>query len=285
MQLYSINTGYFKLDGGAMFGVVPKVIWNKLCPADSNNLINMAMRSLLIEDGNRLILIDNGIGNKQDAKFFSHYDLHGEDSLDSSLLKAGFHRDDITDVILTHLHFDHCGGSIIKEGDRLVPAFKNATYWSNDLHWKWATEPNAREKASFLKENILPIQESGQLKFIKNNNQGNILELTAFTNNINIQFAEGHTASMMLPQISYKEHTIVFTADLIPMIGHIPLPYIMAYDMFPLTTLKEKKSFLDNAISNNHIIFFEHDPVVECCTLEQTEKGVRAKEQLYLKEL
>ena len=285
MQLYSINTGYFKLDGGAMFGVVPKVIWNKLCPADSNNLINMAMRSLLIEDGNRLILIDNGIGNKQDAKFFSHYHLHGEDSLDSSLLKAGFHRDDITDVILTHLHFDHCGGSIIKEGDRLVPAFKNATYWSNDLHWKWATEPNAREKASFLKENILPIQESGQLKFIKNNNQGNILELTAFTNNIHIQFAEGHTASMMLPQISYKEHTIVFTADLIPMIGHIPLPYIMAYDMFPLTTLKEKKSFLDNAISNNHIIFFEHDPIVECCTLEQTEKGVRAKEQLYLKEL
>jgi glyoxylase-like metal-dependent hydrolase (beta-lactamase superfamily II) len=285
MQLYTINTGYFKLDGGAMFGVVPKVIWNKLYPADSNNLINMAMRCLLIEDGNRLILIDNGIGDKQDAKFFSHYDLHGDDTLDKSLAKNAFHRDDITDVILTHLHFDHCGGSIIREGEKLVPAFINAVYWSNKSHWQWATEPNAREKASFLKENILPIQESGQLKFIEPLSDGSVQHGIKFSDSIRILLAEGHTASMMLPQIRYKEKTIVYMADLLPMAGHIPLPYIMAYDMFPLTTLKEKKTFLEEAVQQDWILFFEHDPVTECCTLQQTEKGVRIMNQFELKEV
>lgn len=284
MRLYSINTGYFKLDGGAMFGVVPKVIWNKLCPANSNNLIDMAMRCLLIEDEGKLILIDNGIGNKQDAKFYSHYELYGEDSLDSSLAKHGFHRNDITDVILTHLHFDHCGGSIERSGDKLATAFKNATYWSNEKHWHWATNPNAREKASFLRENILPIQESGQLQWIQNNTS-NITDTVAFNNNISIQFAEGHTASMMLPQIRYKNKTIIFAADLIPMAAHIPLPYVMAYDMFPLTTLEEKKLFLNQAVEKKCILFFEHDPMYECGTLQMTEKGVRIKENIRLSEI
>lgn len=285
MNLYSINTGYFKLDGGAMFGVVPKVIWNKLCPSDSQNHINMAMRSLLIEDGNRLILIDTGIGNKQDAKFFGHYDLYGDDSLDRSLAKHGFHRDDITDVILTHLHFDHCGGAIQREGDLLVPAFKKAVYWSNETHWNWAVKPNAREKASFLKENILPIQESGQLKFIANQNVGSIGQTTSFAEGIDIHFAEGHTASMMLPGIKYKGKKIIFTADLIPMMAHIPLPYIMAYDMFPLTTLQEKQAFLEEAVKDDAILFFEHDAETECCSLEKTEKGIRYKERLTLADL
>lgn len=285
MHLYSINTGYFKLDGGAMFGVVPKVIWNKLCPADSQNHINMAMRSLLIEDGNRLILVDTGIGHKQDAKFFSHYDLYGNDSLDQSLAAHGFHRNDITDVILTHLHFDHCGGAIQREGDLLVPAFKNAVYWSNEAHWNWAVKPNAREKASFLKENILPIQESGQLKFISHQPVGSIAETTSFSEGIELHFAEGHTASMMLPRIKYKGKTIIFSADLIPMMAHIPLPYIMAYDMFPLTTLLEKQIFLEKAVKDEAVLFFEHDPETECCTLLQTEKGIRYKERLTLTDL
>jgi len=285
MKLYSIHTGNFKLDGGAMFGVVPKVIWNKLCPSDSQNHINMAMRSLLIEDGNRLILIDTGIGNKQDAKFFGHYDLYGDDSMDRSLAKHGFHRDDITDVILTHLHFDHCGGAILREGDLLVPAFKNAVYWSNETHWNWAVKPNAREKASFLKENILPIQESGQLKFIANQHVGSIAQTTSFAEGIDIHFAEGHTASMMLPGIKYKGKKIIFTADLIPMMAHIPLPYIMAYDMFPLTTLQEKQAFLEEAVKDDAILFFEHDAETECCSLEKTEKGIRYKERLTLADL
>lgn len=272
MKLYSIDTGYFKLDGGAMFGVVPKSIWNKLNPSDENNLCSWALRCLLIEDGNRLILVDNGIGNKQDAKFFSHYYLHGDDTLDSSLAKYGFHRDDITDVILTHLHFDHCGGSIMMEGDKLVPAFKNAAYWSNKRHWKWATIPNDREKASFLKENILPIKDSGQLKLIPLP-EWNTSELTA---NIDMRFVHGHTDAMMLPQIKYKDRIIVFMADLLPSAAHIPMPYIMAYDMYPLTTLQEKKIFLHEAVENNYILFFEHDRQHECCEVEQTEKGIRA---------
>src|SRR5690349_22981563 len=246
MKLYSINNGFFKLDGGAMFGVVPKSIWNKLNPADENNLCSWAMRSLLIEDGKKLILIDNGIGNKQDAKFMGHYHLHGDDTLDKSLAKYGFHRDDITDVFLTHLHFDHCGGSIEKQGDQLVPAFKNAIYWSNREHWDWAVHPNDREKASFLKENIIPIQESGQLKFVDSPSENNsgLLGTQNFTDTISVRFVNGHTQSMMLPQISYNGKTIVYMADLLPSIAHIPLPYVMAYDMFPLTTLHEKKSFL-----------------------------------------
>jgi glyoxylase-like metal-dependent hydrolase (beta-lactamase superfamily II) len=281
MQLYSINTGFFKLDGGAMFGVVPKSIWNKVNPADENNLCSWALRCLLIQDGDKLILIDNGNGDKQDAKFFSHYHLHGEDTLDKSLAKHGFHRDDITDVILSHLHFDHCGGTIRREGDQLVPNFKNATVWSNEEHWQWAVHPNDREKASFLKENILPIQENSQLKFIPIPNRENPLQQLAaakFTDSISIRIADGHTRAMMLPQIQYKGRTLVFMADLLPSQGHIPLPYVMGYDMFPMTTLQEKKLFLEEAIDNNYILFFEHDPKVECCTLQRTEKGIRPKD-------
>jgi len=277
MQLYSINTGYFKLDGGAMFGVVPKSIWNKLNPADENNLCSWALRCLLVEDGNRLTLIDNGLGDKQDAKFFGHYYLHGDDTLDKSLAQHGFTRDNITDVILTHLHFDHCGGSIVREGDKLVPAFKNATYWSNERHWKWATEPNEREKASFLRENILPIQESGQLKFIETHGQ-------EFPDGISIRQVFGHTDAMMLPQVKYKGKTVLFMADLLPSVGHIPLPYVMGYDMFPLTTLNEKKSFLTEALQNDYVLFFEHDPLNECCNLQQTEKGIRQKDVFKLGE-
>jgi len=279
MKLHTIETGFFKLDGGAMFGVVPKSIWNKLNPADENNLCTWAMRCMLIEDGNRLILIDNGIGNKQDEKFFSHYYLHGNDSLDKSLATLGFHRDDITDMFLTHLHFDHCGGSIIREGDKLIPAFKNATFWSNADHWKWATQPNDREKASFLKDNILPIQESGQLQFI-NHEEG-----VPFTEQMAIRFANGHTDAMMLPQISYKGKTIIYMADLLPSAAHIPLPYVMAYDMFPLTTLQEKKSFLQEATDQEYILYFEHDPKNECCTLQQTDKGIRVKDTFKLSEI
>ncbi|AXY77395.1 MBL fold metallo-hydrolase [Paraflavitalea soli] len=276
MKLHTINTGNFKLDGGAMFGVVPKSIWNKLNPSDENNLCSWAMRCLLIEDGNRLILVDNGIGNKQDAKFLGHYYLHGDDSLDGSLQKIGFHRNDITDVFLTHLHFDHCGGSITREGDKLVPAFKNATYWSNLRHWEWATKPNEREKASFLKENILPIEQSGQLKFVEP------LDGIAFGKHMSVRFVNGHTDAMMLPQIQYKDRTVIFMADLLPSTGHIPLPYVMAYDMFPLTTLQEKKAFLTEAVEKDYILFFEHDPVNECCTLQMTEKGIRSKDTFRL---
>jgi glyoxylase-like metal-dependent hydrolase (beta-lactamase superfamily II) len=283
MQLYTINTGFFKLDGGAMFGVVPKTIWNKLNPADENNLCTWAMRCLLIEDGNKLILIDNGIGDKQDEKFFSHYHLHGEDSLDKSLAQHGFSRADITDVLLTHLHFDHCGGSIIRQGEKLIPAFSNATYWSNEAHWQWATQPNDREKASFLKENILPIQQSGQLKFV-DVKQGAINN-TDIIDALKVRTVYGHTDAMMLPQIQYKEHTIVYMADLLPAAAHIPIPYIMAYDMFPLTTLHEKKSFLQEAAQHNHILFFEHDPIIECCTVQQTDKGIRVKDTMKLNEI
>jgi glyoxylase-like metal-dependent hydrolase (beta-lactamase superfamily II) len=274
MKLFAIETGFFKLDGGAMFGVVPKSIWNKLNPSDENNLCDWALRCLLIQDDKRLILVDNGLGDKQDAKFFSHYYLHGNDTLDSSLAKAGFSKEEITDVILTHLHFDHCGGSIVRKDSKLVSAFPNATFWSNEKHWKWATEPNAREKASFLKENILPMQESGKLKMIQVNDKG----LTPFTSNISIRFAFGHTEAMMLPQINYNGRTLVYMADLIPAAAHIPIPYVMAYDMFPLTTLLEKKEFLEEAVDNNYILMFEHDPKIICCNLERTEKGIRLKE-------
>lgn len=280
MKLYTIDTGFFKLDGGAMYGVVPKSIWNKLNPADENNLCNWALRCLLIEDDNRLILVDTGNGNKQDAKFFSHYYLSGNDTLQTSLAKHGFSPDDITDVFLTHLHFDHCGGAINREGDKLVPAFKNATYWSNERHWKWATEPNEREKASFLKENILPIQQSGQLKFIPVGKESSVIEpfASGITGNLSVILVSGHTDAMMLPVIKYHNKTIVYTADLLPSIGHIPLPYVMAYDMFPLTTLQEKKSFLKDAMEREYILFFEHDPKNECCTVEMTEKGIRQKD-------
>lgn len=279
MKLYSINTGYFKLDGGAMFGVVPKSLWQKLNPPDENNMCSWAMRCLLIKDGGRLILIDNGMGNKQDAKFFGHYYLHGDDTLEKSLAKNGFSKDDITDVFLTHLHFDHCGGSIIREEDKLIPAFKNATYWSNEIHWKWATNPNDREKASFLKENILPIEQSGKLKFI------DVMDGISFSENIKVRFFNGHTQAMMLPQINYKERTIVFMGDLLPSVAHIPIPYVMAYDTKPLETLKEKKLFLTEAQQKEYILFFEHDPVIECCLLQLTEKGIRSKNTFSISEI
>lgn len=279
MNLYTIDTGFFKLDGGAMFGVVPKTIWQKTNPADSNNLCTWAMRLLLIQDGNRLILIDTGIGGKQDEKFFSHYYLHGDDTLDKSLANHGFHRDDITDVFLTHMHFDHVGGAIIRKGNKLTPAFKNAIYWSNERHWNWAVNPNPREKASFLSENILPIQESGQLKFLEAHNN------VKFGTDITIRYAYGHTESMMLPLINYKGKQVLYMADLLPSVGHLPLPYVMAYDMFPLQTLTEKELYLKEALSNNYILFFEHDPVYECCTLQQTEKGIRLKDTFKLSEL
>lgn len=286
MKLYSINTGYFKLDGGAMYGVVPKSIWQKINPPDENNLCTWAMRCLLIEDEGRLILIDTGIGDKQDEKFFGHYHLHGTDTLDKSLAAHGFHRNNITDVFLTHLHFDHCGGAVERRGETLLPAFENATYWSNEEHWEWATQPNDREKASFLKENILPLQQSGQLKFIETPNvdwdASQPLPQQSFSENIAVRFVEGHTAAMMLPQISYKGKTLVYMADLLPGAGHLPIPYVMAYDMFPLTTLHEKKSFLREALEKEYVLFFEHDPTVECCTLQQTEKGVRVGETFAL---
>ena len=278
MKLYTINTGHFKLDGGAMFGVVPKSMWQKLNVPDENNLCNWAMRCLLVETDGRLILIDNGIGDKQDAKFLSHYYLNGDDTLDKSLAEHGFLKDDITDVFLTHLHFDHCGGSIVRKGDKLLPAFKNAKYWSNEQHWKWATEPNDREKASFLKENILPIQESGQLNFLNTSN-GNFMDDFSF------KIVHGHTESMMLPQIKYKDKTIIYMADLLPSMAHIPIPYVMAYDTRPLETLKEKKSFLKEAQENDYILFFEHDPKIECCNLELTEKGIRGKDIFKLSEI
>jgi len=285
MKLYTINTGYFKLDGGAMFGVVPKTIWNKINPADENNLCSWALRCLLIEDANRLILVDNGNGTKQDAKFWSHYHLHGDDTLEKSLAKYGFSKDDITDVFLTHLHFDHCGGSITIKDGKLVPNFKNATYWSNQEHWKWATEPNEREKASFLKENILPIQESGKLKFVDvTEGDSSKLGETRFSENISVRFVNGHTQAMMLPQMNYNGKTVVFMADLLPSAGHIPLPYVMGYDMFPLTTLQEKRSFLKEALENDYILFFEHDKDNECCTLQQTDRGIRAKDFFKLEE-
>lgn len=274
MKLHVINTGNFKLDGGAMFGVVPKSLWSKTNPADENNLCNWAMRCLLIEDGNRLILIDNGIGNKQDAKFYSHYFLNGNDTLENSLKQKGFSPDDVTDMFLTHLHFDHCGGSIKhnESNTGFETAFKNATYWSNAEHWKWATEPNNREKASFLKENIIPIKESGQLKFIDGENDKPLGE------NISISYMRGHTDAMMIPHINYNGKTIVFMADLLPSTGHIPLPYVMGYDTRPLLTLSEKEKFLDKAAEEEYILFLEHDSVNECCTVQKTEKGVRLKE-------
>ncbi|WP_428330777.1 MBL fold metallo-hydrolase [Mucilaginibacter sp.] len=279
MELHTIDTGFFKLDGGAMFGVVPKAIWNKSNPADQNNLCTWAMRCLLIEGGDKLILVDTGIGNKQDEKFFSHYYLHGDATLDSSLAAKGFNRNDITDVFLTHLHFDHVGGAVERSGDKLLPAFKNATYWSNPQHWEWAVNPNEREKASFLKDNILPIQQSGQLKFVAAEDG------VQFSKDMSIRFVYGHTDAMMLPLINYKGRSVLYMADLLPSTGHIPLPYVMAYDMFPLKTLTEKKIFLNEAVEKELVLFLEHDPINECCTLQQTEKGIRLKDAFKLSDL
>ncbi|WP_430399666.1 MBL fold metallo-hydrolase [Flavobacterium sp.] len=277
MNIYPIEAGNFKLDGGAMFGVVPKTIWNRTNPADNNNLIDIAARCLLIEDGNRLILIDNGMGNKQSEKFFGYYYQWGEFSIDISLKNAGFHRDDITDVFMTHLHFDHCGGSVIWNKDKTgyEVAFKNAKFWTNENHWDWATEPNAREKASFLRENIIPMQESGQLNFIErpNGNFGFSKEL-----NFDIFYADGHTEKQMLPHIIYKGKTIVFCADMLPTAGHIPIPYVTGYDTRPLLSMDEKEIFLKAAADNDYYLWLEHDAHNQIITVQHTEKGVRLKD-------
>ena len=277
MKLYPIESGNFKLDGGAMFGVVPKTIWNKTNPADENNLIDLATRCLLIEDGNRLILIDNGMGNKQSEKFFGYYSLWGTHSIDKSLAKYGFHRDDITDVFLTHLHFDHCGGSVQWNKDKTdyEVAFRNAKYWTNNNHWDWATKPNLREKASFLSENILPIQESGQLNFMQLPEDDFVQKSEL---DFGIFFVNGHTEKMMIPHIQYQDKTIVFCADLLATAGHIPIPYVMGYDTRPLLTMPEKTKFLTAAAENNYYLFLEHDAHNEIITVEKTERGVRLKD-------
>jgi glyoxylase-like metal-dependent hydrolase (beta-lactamase superfamily II) len=278
MELFTINTGLFKLDGGAMFGVVPKSIWNNINPADENNMCTWSMRCLLVKENNRLILIDTGIGNKQSEKFFSYYYLHGNDSLEKSLHRLGVDFADITDVFLTHLHFDHCGGAISfdKNKERYYPTFPNATYWSHSQHWAWAIKPNAREKASFLKENILPIQESGQLKFVDKD-----------TYDLPFEYIDvyGHTEAMILPIIPYKNYKVFYTADLIPSAGHIPIPYVMAYDVRPLITLQEKENLLKKALDENWLLYFEHDHQTELCNLENTERGIRMKEKLTLSDI
>ena len=283
MTIYPLNTGYFKLDGGAMFGVVPKSLWTRTNPADENNMCSWAMRSMLIEDGDRLMLIDCGIGDKQSDKFFSYYFMFGEDSLIPNLKKLGFSPDDITDVFLTHLHFDHCGGAVkwnsSRTGFELV--FKNANYWSTEKHWEWAVRPNAREKASFLSENILPIEESGQLKFVER--EGDFTK-NVFPN-IDVLFVDGHTESQMIPHIQYKDKTVVFMADLLPSTGHIPLPYVMGYDTRPLITLEEKGKFLSKAAKEEFVLFLEHDSVNELCTLQNTDRGVRLKDTMNFKDL
>ena len=282
MELHVINTGFFKLDGGAMFGVVPKVLWQKSNPPDEKNMCTWAMRCLLINTGKELILVDNGIGNKQDENFFSHYYLHGNDNLDGSLKKPGISKDDVTDMFLTHLHFDHCGGSIVRDTNgKLLPAFKNARYWSHEKHWEWATHPNPREKASFLKENILPIKESGMLNFATATGNSS----SSLHPEIGIQVVNGHTEAMMLPSIPYKGTRIIYCADLFPSSSHIPLPWIMGYDVRPLITMQEKVEILTAAVENNWVLFFEHDPEHECCTLEKTEKGIRVKERFPLSAL
>ena len=277
MKLHPIEAGNFKLDGGAMFGVVPKTIWNKTNPADENNLIDIAARCLLIEDGNRLTLIDTGMGNKQSEKFFGYYSLWGNHSLDKSLKNAGFHRDDITDVFMTHLHFDHCGGSVNWNKDKTgyEVAFKNAKFWTNDNHWEWATKPNAREKASFLHENLIPMQESGQLQFVNrpDSDFGFSSEL-----GFDIFYADGHTEKQMLPHINYNGKTIVFCADMLPTAGHIPIPYVTGYDTRPLMSMDEKQIFLNNAADNNYYLWLEHDAHNQIITVQHTEKGIRLKE-------
>ncbi|HTN44712.1 MAG TPA: MBL fold metallo-hydrolase [Flavipsychrobacter sp.] len=279
MKLYTINAGYFKLDGGAMHGVVPKSMWQKHNPADENNMCNWAMRCMMIENGNYRVLIDTGMGDKQDEKFFSHYHPHGDDSIAKNLNKHGFAPEDITDVFLTHLHFDHCGGAIKREDGLLVPTFHKAIYWTNEKHLETALDPNEREKASFLKENIVPLQESGQLQYVITDEQQEWLT------DISVEVANGHTDAMMLPLIHYKGVKILFCADLLPSVAHISMPWIMAYDMRPLDTLAEKKKILEAAAAENWVLFFEHDPKVECATVQNIEGRIRLKETFALSEI
>ena len=278
MELYPIDTGFFKLDGGAMFGVVPKSIWQRTNPADERNMCTWAARLLLIKEDDRLTLVDTGLGNKQNEKFFAHYYRHGDDTLDGSLARHGFHRDDITDVFLTHLHFDHVGGAVVREAGELKPAFKNATYWSNRQHWDWALFPNHREKPSFLQENIIPLYDSGQLRFI------DVEDGVRFSDHITVRFAYGHTDAMMLPQIDYRGKTLLYMADLLPSAGHVPLPYVMSYDVHPLTTMEERKRYWQESIDRDYALFLEHDPINECCTIQLTDKGYRLKDTFSLRD-
>lgn len=277
MKLSVIETGYFKLDGGAMYGVVPRVLWEKVNAPDEKNLCTWAMRCLLVEDGDRLLLLDTGMGNKQADKFYKHFYPHGDDNLLNSIKKAGYTPNEITDVVLTHLHFDHCGGAITLDGDKLIPQFKNANYWSHKDHWESASNPNDREKASFLKENFQPLEATGQLQFVEKGEK--------ISPNLWVDTADGHTEKMLIPHIEYKDKTIVYAADLLPSPWHMPMPWVMAYDINPLQTLVEKEAFLNKVAAENQVIFFEHDPKVQCCTAKMTEKGVRADECFDLSEL
>ncbi|MBM3167796.1 MAG: MBL fold metallo-hydrolase [Bacteroidetes bacterium] len=279
MEVFALDTGYFKLDGGAMFGVVPKSLWSRTNPADENNLCTWAMRCLLVVEGNRVVLVDTGIGDKQDSRFFSHYYLHGDDSLQKSLAKIGVIPSDITDVFLTHLHFDHCGGAVrYGSHGQYELSFPNAKYWSNASHWEWATRPNPREKASFLEENIQPLQDLGALHFVDLEHKSLFLGFDVIT-------VDGHTEQQMLPKLRYKDKTLVFMADLLPSVGHIPLPYVMGYDTRPLLTLQEKQAFLEEAARENYVLFLEHDPNYSCCTVKMTDKGVRLDQTFQLDEL
>jgi len=286
MQLHSIHTGNFKLDGGAMFGVVPKSIWNKLNPADENNLCNWALRCLLVIEGDRKILIDTGVGNKQDEKFFGHYHLSNTLSLQEALAKNELVPEDITDVLLTHLHFDHVGGAVRKDNESLVLSFPNATYWVSEPQWETAQHPNKREKASFLKENIDPLLSSGKLKIISLPpfQSNNSLQLIHFSKHISCFVVNGHTQGMLIPKIEVGNKTLVYMADLLPSVGHIPLAYVMGYDMQPLITLEEKACFLETALKGGYTLFFEHDPENECCNLISTEKGIRMGETFTLEQ-
>ena len=279
MRLFTVNAGYFKLDGGAMHGVVPKSMWNKVNPSDDNNMCSWAMRCLLIEHGNYKILVDNGMGNKQDDKFFSYYHPHGEDTLEKSLAAHGFSVDAVTDVCLCRLHFDHCGGSVILEGDKLVPAFKKAQYWSNEKHWQSALNPNEREKASFLLENIKPLEDSGQLRFVE------VADGEEWIEDIRVRYCSGHTDFMMLPQIKYNDRTILYCADLVPSAAHVSMPWVMAYDMRPIDTLNEKRKLLNEVAANDWVLFFEHDPKIECASLQSTDRGVRIKDTFALADM
>ena len=271
MKISVINTCYFKLDGGAMFGVVPKKLWSRLEQPDENNLCTWAMRCLLVETGDRKIIIDAGIGNKQSEKFFSHFHPHGEETMLGSLANLGLTLSDITDVFITHLHFDHVGGAVSKlENGTLVPTFPNATYWSNQAHYDWAYTPNVREKASFLKENFVPLMEEGVLKMLDALPYNELLE---WLPNINIGYAYGHTEALMTPYIQHQGKTLIYCADVLPSPSHINMPYVMGYDIRPLQTLTEKEWFLNNAVEQGHILFFEHAPTIEACTVKRNEKG------------
>ncbi len=269
-SLYIIRAENFLLDGGATFGVVPKSIWGKLWPANENNMVPFSCRLLLVVDGDRRILVDTGIGDKQSGKFREYLYLFGDDSLDKSLQQQGFTRDEITDVLLTHLHYDHCGGGVRRksEGEGFELTFPNAQYWCSRRQWEWAMNPNSREGASYFKENLFPMQDSGQLNFIDEQNE--------FSSAVSLLHVNGHTDGQIIPLIRFKDRTVVFMADFIPSAGHIPLPYVASFDTRPLLSMQEKEAFLTEAVDKKYILFFEHAHHHEAATVKMTDKGVRA---------